>query len=186
MFFSRPYCILNDSIVLNDLDRFAQVFAWAQMDLRDSVLQTLIRLEDAGEEIHMFGQLRHSLHVLLGNRTPGEFPEGRALKILMDLQDNTGNFKELERRLRVVIIQRAQSKLYSHLLQYWENDWEKRRQFFLKYCWQQMGEPFHNGDSVFLLGYHKQYGSDVESCFLLQRNLFPSMSEHLSTRGGTT
>eukprot|EP00928_Gymnodinium_smaydae_P100074 TRINITY_DN972_c0_g1_i1.p1 TRINITY_DN972_c0_g1~~TRINITY_DN972_c0_g1_i1.p1 ORF type:complete len:600 (-),score=59.54 TRINITY_DN972_c0_g1_i1:449-2152(-) len=157
---------------------FAQSYAWAHQDLCEEARETLLTL--AGEKDSSLVQLRDSLHTLLErkHRDPTRFHEGRTLKLLWDLEGAANNFRDLERKLRIVVVRRAQSKLYSLLLQCVDYDCRQRRELFLNFCWHQVGQQFEDKGPNLLHTYHKEYGGKVEdSCLLLQRNLFPSLAE---------
>lgn len=160
-------------------DSFAQKHAWAHTELLSCIHQVLPDLQSSIELARQ--ELGGLLQALLTCREPAVFIEGKVLSYLWSLP-NTADLRELEKKLRILVVRRAQCMLYNYLSLHHESDFRKRRKMFLDFCCQQLraSEINTSKSNVLLLSYRKEFGNTVEgactSC-CIDAHLFPSAAE---------
>lgn len=194
-------------------DAFSQRHAWAVVDLIREIGKVLPEIGKQPATDLWTTQLRRDLQaVLVPEETETErrkqakravkegqntqvvsrrcFPEGAALRCLW-MMACPPFYRELEKKLRIVVVRRAQCMLYEHLWSlnaYWQphQDEEWRRDRFLGYCGQQLGADYHLGgteQSALFLAYHQEFGSKIDTVSTcLQANLFASAAERKATQ----
>ena len=195
---------------LSELDAFSQRHAWAVMEsIREveNIMEAFSALAwYSPEGVELWGILNKIIS--LGEATPFEyhlqqpgkpgqtfhrqeqdtFPEGAALARIWRIGYNGQNafLKELEKKLRIVLVRRAHAMLYEYLVHMgvWFNacqyDEEVCRACFLRFCGSQLGEDVQLDLAVatsLLLAYHKEFGSKPGNVHSLTANLFPSTGE---------
>ena len=195
---------------LGELDAFSQHHTWAVMEsIREveRIMQSFGALAWNGPEADELWMILTAMLCLRGAKPleeqfkqrgkPGQtfhrvaqdtFLEGAALARIWSIGFGGQNefLRELEKKLRIVLVRRAQAMLYEYLMNMgvWLNtcpyDEEVCRTCFLRFCCIQLGGDIQLELAVstsLLLAYHKEFGNKPCNTYSLTANLFPSTTE---------